>query len=315
MKLLAAITSIADLPTGQLEFRANSAPSNMPNHDLAVVSEVLLGNAAGSLVHVGLTEVVNDSIFISFCVSVSSTSRPEFLRLGNDLLKCNFEGSSSSRTLIFQQWVDGSWETLIQTDYPNSYSIIRMDLAIKLGTDGFVKLYFNQSLVSEYAGPVIDGEISHIEISSPSTSTNTTRLAALFVTDEPTIDKMFVQRTPTSQGTHTDWEGDHTNVNGVGLGGSDGIMSSLVGDKESFLSNVNLSDFAGQRVYGLAISTVAQAGSEVEGGIAGLVRVGGVDVVSDGQDLSQELKTPKFFIDGEWSVEDIIGSEFGVVAT
>lgn len=207
--------------------------------------------------------------------------------------------------------------------------IIDVDINWKIdATAGFVRIYVNGALATEFVGVVQFASgvqsVSQIVLNGISIDTLVTNFTCLFsqilVADTPTIGAR-VHTLPLTVSTTNQWTGTPANVTGTASAGT--ISESTVDEEISF----NAADFAttlqdGYGIEAMVLSSRAQAlaGSPVTR-IQGRTRIGGTPynaggslLLTTGFTTAQHIMPTNPATSTVWTVSDANSAEFGLQA-
>jgi hypothetical protein len=225
--------------------------------------------------------------------------------------------------LDFQMWNGSSWTTLVSSVTEAQTALTKFDFEIvKDASAGAARIYLSESLDAEATS--IDTElvawtsIDQVEWYLPSSSGGDAwYVSALIIADETTIGMKFIQETITADGTNTDFSGDYTDIDELGLDTGDSITSQATGEISTFTGNLDAVIDSGHDIVASVLSinyTVGGADKKVTAAyyISATDYEGGNETVSEGSGVVNLVQSTNPATASAWTPSEIEGAEFGV---
>lgn len=229
------------------------------------------------------------------------------------------------------EYYDGAaWNNFSNT-WRTMSTRLRIDVRILVdASSGSIEVYDNGALHASYSGDTI-GTSARTGVGSLGIGALNPRLdpnggrgrySGIIVTDaRSTLNMQYIQTKPASNGTHTDWSGDHTAIDELGFDDADTLTTQTNGARSTFNPGTITTDFdSGYEVVGTGVTARAFNGSVDSplGNLKLVTRSGTTDGEGTAQALStgaqgfQEIFTTNPATGFGWTVADAKAAEIGV---
>jgi len=228
--------------------------------------------------------------------------------------------------LHFQYWDGSAWND-IAADFNENVDVARrLDFGVVMnGTTGAVYMYKDRGLYAsqenfDTTNSAARSFCKKIEIGGNQNS-GYVYYSGLVAANENTLNFFYVQTKPAADGNYTDWNGDYTDIDEVGMDDTDVLYAQTNGAQSTFTQTSLDPSFTDTAWDIKALGTSAQVfnGSvRALPNIQMLTRSGTTDATGDLESITVAKKGVKHLFDVdpatgvEWTVTDVAAAETGV---